>query len=78
MQTYLPQIAKPDEKIVVWAVDKEETPDTNKLLFTRLMVVRNVLVESGISPNRIEVRILAGESNKNALNIYLASSPHSP
>lgn len=78
LQMYLPQIVKPNENIVVWAVDNEETPDTNKLLFTRLVVVRNALVESGISPERIEVRMLAGESNKNALNVYLASSPHSP
>ncbi len=78
LQTFLPQIAKPDEDIVVWAVDNEDTPNTNKLLFTRLMVVRNALVEIGIPANRIEVRMLPGETNKNALHVYLATSSRLP
>ena len=78
LKTYLPQVASPDDDIVVWAVDSEEMRNANKLLFTRLMVVRNVLVDSGIPSNRIEVRMLPGETSKNDLTVYLASSAHSP
>jgi hypothetical protein len=78
LQTYLPQIAQPSDDIVVWAVDNEEIPNSNKLLFRRLMAVRNALFESGIPSARIEVRMLTGETSKNTATVYLAPASHSP
>ena len=71
-KTMIPQIAQTHDTIVVWAVDNEEIPNTNKLLFRHLMAVRNALLENGIPSNRIHVRILPGETSKNTTTVYLA------
>ena len=78
LQTLLPQMAQAHDDIVVWAVDDEEITNTNKLLFRRLMAVRNALLENGVSANRIEVRMLPGETSNNATTVYLAPAIYSP
>ena len=71
-------MAEAHDDIVVWAVDDEEITNTNKLLFRRLMAVRNALLENGVSANRIEVRMLPGETSNNASTVYLAPAIYSP
>ena len=78
IKTLLPQIAQTHDTIVVWAVDNEEIPNTNKLLFRHLMTVRNALIESGITPNRIEVHMVPGETKKTAITVYFAPVQFSP
>ena len=78
LQTMLPQMAEPGDDIVVWAVDSDEIANTNKLLFRRLIAVRNALLEIGIPLNRIELRMLPGETSKNAATVYLAPAFNSP
>lgn len=71
LKTLIPQIIKSQDVFVVWAVDTEEIDNTNKLLLNRLLAVRNALLENGVAADRIEVRMVPGETNKNTHTVYL-------
>jgi hypothetical protein len=75
LKNSLPAIAKSQDHIRVWAVDKEQVENSNKLLFRRLMAVRNALLDYGIPAKQIDIRMLPGEGEKNTLLVYLASAP---
>jgi|GEM_PF-3433504 len=75
LKNSLPAIAKSQDQIRVWAVDKEQVENSNKLLFRRLMAVRNALLDYGIPASQIDIRMLPGEGEKNTLLVYLAAAP---